>query len=62
MGDWAVIRADLYSSDQFDREREQNAEAGIDEELYGLNFGELGGGDDNGEGGYDHGEDNNDDD
>jgi hypothetical protein len=63
MGDWAVIRADLYSSDQFDRERQQNEEAGIDEELYGLNFGEIGEGDgDNGEGGYDHGEDNNDDD
>ena len=63
MGDWAVIRADLYSSDQFDREREQNAEAGIDEELYGLNFGEIGEGDgDGGEGGYDHDEDNNDDD
>jgi hypothetical protein len=62
MGDWAVIRADLYSSDQFDREREQNAEAGIDEELYGLNFGEVGeGGGEDGEGGYDHGEENDDD-
>jgi hypothetical protein len=56
MGDWAVIRADLYNPDQFDTERRQNEEAGIDEGLYGLNFGE-GGGDDNedGEGGYDHG-------
>ena len=57
MGDWAVIRADLYNPDQFDTERAQNAEAGIDEGLYGLNFGEEGGlgDDDNGEGGYDHG-------
>jgi hypothetical protein len=55
MGRWAVIRADLYNPNQFDIERQQNAEAGIDEDLYGLNFGELGLGE-GGEDGYDHGE------
>jgi len=56
MGEWAVIRADLYNPNQFDIEREQNAEAGIDEGLYGLNFGELGLGENEGDGeGYDHG-------